>query len=44
MALRKLRKHFFVTYSYLKVGEFLAVIRGANFFTRYVKGVPINCQ
>ena len=32
-------KNFFVIYSYLKVGEFTAVKRGAKFLIRYVKGV-----
>ena len=33
------KKNFFVIYSYLKVGEFTAVKRGAKFLIRYVKGV-----
>ena len=38
----KVEKTFFCDLFKLKAGEFLAVKRGANFFTRYVKGVPIT--
>ena len=41
MSLKKSRKRSgFVIYSYFKDKAFAAVERGANFLTRYVKGVP----
>ena len=41
MAGKKSRKRSgFVIYSYLKDSAFAAVERGADFLTRYVKGVP----
>ena len=45
MAVKKSRRRSgFVIYSYLKDSAFAAVERGANFLTRYVKGVPLICQ